>query len=373
MLRVHKIRLEPTRKQGEYLSKACGVARFAYNWALAEWQQRYKAKQQVNEAKLRKELNAIKLIQFPWMYEVTKSAPQQAIKNLGLAYAHAFRRFKLYQAGKIKKAEIGFPKFHTKGKNDSFRADNGPETLKVEGQAVKLPKIGWIKMSEELRFQGTIKSGTVSRTADKWYIALTVDCPFHASENQAGMIGVDLGISKLATLSNGQEIEGAKALRVLTKRLELVQKRLSKKQKGSKNRTNAKMEVAKLHAAIANKRLDVIHKLTTYLTKNFKKIAIEDLNVKGMLKNHKLAKYIADGGFAEFRRQLTYKAEMYGSEIVVADRFYPSTKMCSNCSAMHEMPLSKRVFECECGFKADRDLNAALNLEKLCTVSCTET
>ncbi len=118
---------------------------------------------------------------------------------------------------------------------------------------------------------------------------------------------------------------------------------------------------------------DVIHKLTTYLAKNFKKIAIEDLNVKGMLKNHKLAKYIADSSFAEFRRQLSYKAEMYGSEIVIADRFYPSTKMCGKCSAMHEMPLGKRIFECECGFKADRDLNAALNLEKLCTVSCTGT
>ncbi len=373
MLRVHKIRLEPTRKQAEYFSQACGVARFAYNWALAEWKACYKAEQKVNEVMLRKELNAIKAIQFPWMYEVTKSAPQQAIKNLGLAYTNFFRRLKLYQAGKLQKKEIGFPKPRKKAKHNSFRADNGPNTLQVEGKTVRLPKVGWVKMSEELRFYGIIKSGTVSKVADKWFIALTVETPFQTSKNQAGCVGVDLGISKFATLSNGEEIEGAKALRVLEKRLKRLQRGLSKKQKGSRNRAKAKLEVAKLYATIANKRKDVIHKLTTHLAKNFKKIAIEDLSVKGMLKNHKLAKHISDSSFYEFRRQLEYKAAMYGSEVIIADRWFPSTKMCSNCGVLHDMPLEKRVMECECGFKADRDLNAALNLEKLCTVSCTGT
>ena len=131
------------------------------------------------------------------------------------------------------------------------------------------------------------------------------------------------------------------------------------------------MELARLHTTICNRRIDVIHKLTTYLAKNFERIAIEDLSVLGMLKNHKLARHISDQSFYEFRRQLIYKAAMYGSQVIIADRWFPSTRMCSNCGILHDMPLSKRVMDCECGFKANRDLNAALNLEKLCTVSCT--
>ena len=372
MLRVHKIRLEPTRKQAEYFSKACGVSRFAYNWALAKWERLYEAGEKVSEGSLRKELNSIKHDEFPWMLEVTKNAPQQAIKNLGLSYQHFFRRYKLYQVGKIKKKEIGYPKFKKKGQGDSFRPDNGCGDIEVEGKAVRLPKIGWVKISEELRFNGKIKSGTISRIADKWFIALTIDTPFAPSENQTGIIGVDLGVSKFATLSNGQEIEGARALKALAKRLKRLQRNFSRKKIGSSKRLKARIQLAKLHAEIANKRIDVIHKLTTYLATNFKKIAIEDLNVQGMLKNHKLAKHISDQSFYEFRRQLLYKAEMYGSQVIVADRWFPSTKKCSNCGVIHDMPLSKRIIECECGFKAGRDLNAALNLESLCTVSCTE-
>ena len=219
MLRVHKIRLEPTCKQAEYFSQACGVARFAYNWALTEWQESYAKGKKVNEAMLRKELNAIKAVQLPWMYEVTKSALQQAIKNLGLAYANFFRRLKLYQEGKLQKKELGFPKPRKKSRHNSFRTDNGPKTLQVEGKAVRLHKIGWAKMSEELRFYGVIKSGTISKVAGKWFIAITVESPFEPSKNQAGIIDVDLGISKFATLSNGQEVEGAKTLKVLERRL----------------------------------------------------------------------------------------------------------------------------------------------------------
>jgi putative transposase len=359
MLIAHRIALDPNDAQKNYFSRAAGTARKAWNWALAEWDRQYKAGGKPNEMALRKQLNAIKKEQFPWMSEVTKNAPQQSIKNLGSAFNNFF-------AGRAK-----FPNFKKKGIHESFRADNGPQkkgvnAVAIKNQQINLPVIGWVRMHESLRFNGQIKSVVVSRTAHRWFASIQVDTPdLPVPENQGPVIGVDLGIKTLATLSNGESIEGPKALRRSLWKLRHESRSLARKKKGSFNRGKARMKVARLHARISNIRVDALHKLTTRLTKDFSVIGIEDLNVKGMIKNHSLARSIADMGFYEFRRQLVYKATMTGTTIVVANRWFPSSKTCCLCGAVaKELPLAVRNWSCwKCGARHDRDLNAAINLK----------
>jgi putative transposase len=363
IVRVHKIRLNPTTEQAKYFARACGVARFAYNWALAEWTRQHKEGGKPNEAALRKQLNSIKAVEFPWMAEVTKCAPQVAIKNVGLAFNHFFRRVKL---GK----KPGYPRFKRKGIRDSFRADNGPvnassHAVQVVGRTVKLPRCGVVRMREELRLAGRVLGASVSRMADGWYVALSVETEERLkSAEDRGAVGVDLGIKALATFSDGGGAPALKPHRAEHKRIVRLSRSLSRKQKGSTNRAKAKAKLARLHLRIANVRKDAMHKLTTNLATNYSTIGIEDLNVSGMLKNAKLARAIADAGFFEFRRQLEYKAAMTGAQVIVVDRFYPSSKTCSACGAIHAITLGGRVIECGCGLKMDRDLNAAINIRR---------
>lgn len=371
MIIAHKIALDPNDRQATYFARACGTARFCYNWALAEWQKQYTARKDdpslsaPSEAALRRLLNSLKAEQFPWMAEVTKNAPQQAIKNLGSA-------FKRFFAGQGK-----YPRFKKKGVHDSFRADPGPDknhpnAVDVSGMRVKLPVIGWVRMREPLRFSGKVMSAVVSRTADKWFVSLTVESPdsIPVRENQA-VGGVDLGVKALATISDGSIFDGPKALRSNLARLKRLSRSLSRKVKGSANRKKAKAEITRLHARISNIRKDALHKLTTELVRRFAIIGIEDLNVRGMMANGKLARSIADMGFHEFRRQLDYKAAMGGSRIVVANRWYPSSKTCSDCGhVVEKLPLSVREWDCPaCGAHHDRDVNAARNLEKMAASS----
>ena len=362
MHRVHKIKLDPTQEQAIYFARACGVARFAYNWALAAWKEEYEAGGKPNEAALRKRLNSIKATEFPWMLEVTKVAPQNAIKNVGVAFQNFFRRVK--QGGKP-----GYPRFKKKGLHDSFRADNGPanadsNAVECTGKTIKLPKCGVVKMRETLRFSGRTLAATVRKHADGWYVAILVDTSDCLSGRlDGGIVGVDLGVKELATLSTGEVIPSLKPHRAAHARLVRLSRSLSRKQKGSSNRAKAKIKLAKLHQRISNIRVDALHKLTTKLATEFDTIAIEDLNVAGMLRNRCLARSIADVGFAEFRRQLTYKAEMTGAQVVVVDRFFPSSKTCHSCGTIHMMKLSNRVMVCACGNTMDRDLNAAINLK----------
>lgn len=362
MHRVHKIKLDPTAAQEEYFRRACGVARFAYNLALAEWKAEYEAGGKPNEAALRKRLNAIKAEHFPWMSEVTKVAPQNAIKNVGVAFQNFFRRVK--QGGKP-----GYPRFKKKGLHDSFRADNGPQNseshaVECVGKTIKLPRCGVVRMREELRFSGRTLAATVSKMADGWHVAVlvdTTDClsgPLHR-----GTVGVDLGIKEFATLSTGEIIPALKPHRAAHQRLVRLSRSLSRKQKGSSNRAKAKTKLAKLHQRIGNVRKDALHKLTTKLATEFDTIAIEDLNVSGMLRNRHLARSIADAGFSEFRRQLEYKAVMTGAHVHVVDRFFPSSKTCHSCGTIHPMKLSDRIMVCDCGNIMGRDLNAAMNLK----------
>ena len=358
----HKIRLVPTNSQEDYFRRACGVARFTYNWALDEWKKQYDAGKKPNALALKKQFNAIKPHAFPWIYEVTKYASQQPFFFL----QNAFQRFFKKQAR--------YPQFKRKGVHDSFYVGN--DQLKVEGDRIRLPKLGWVRMREVLRFGGKILAATVSRIANQWYVSLHVELaqPPKPCETQAS-VGVDLGINTLATLFDGhatQKIEGAKPLRKALKRLKRMQRRLSRKVKGANNRHKQRMRVARLHARIRFVRQDALHKLTTKLAQNYACIVLEDLNVKGMMANHRLARHIADMGFYEFRRQLEYKAKLYGSHIEVADRWFPSSKRCSCCGEInHDLTLKDRLFHCgSCDLSMDRDENAARNL--LNTVSSTE-
>ena len=271
MLIAHKIALAPNNKQATYFARAAGTARFAYNWALDQWQKQYAAWQtdkslpKPNQYALRRQLNAIKREQFPWMLEVTKCAPQLAIVQLGAAFTNCF-------AGRAR-----YPKFRKKGVHDRFSLSN--DQFKVSGRRLRVPGLGWVRMRETLRFSGKIMSAVISRTADRWFASITVDVPNPRrapAENQ-GTVGVDLGVSALATLSTGERFFGPKPHRALLGRLQRLSRSLARKQKGSRNREKAKEKLARLHARIAKIRQDALHQLTSALTRRFKTLVIEDL------------------------------------------------------------------------------------------------
>lgn len=366
MLIAHKIALDPNNVQATYFARAAGAARFAYNWALAEWQRQYEAYKtdaslpKPSQMALRRQLNDIKSEQFPWMLEVTKNAPQMAIIQLGAAFQNFF-------AGRAK-----FPKFRKKGLHDRFSLTN--DQFRIDDSRIRIPHIGWVRMRETLRFTGKIMSATISRVADRWFASITVDVQNDSqlpkAENQ-GVVGVDLGVSALATLSTGEAITGLRPHKALLSKLQRLSRRLSRKVKGSENRKKAKTKLSKLHARVGNIRRDALHQLTTDLTHRFHTIGIEDLNVRGMMKNRHLAHSIADIGFFEFRRQLQYKAAQRGAIIVVAERWYPSSKTCSCCGhKLDVLPLSVREWTCpSCGALHDRDVNAAVNLKNMAVSS----
>ena len=353
LVRSHKIQLDPTTKQAQHFRCACGCARQAYNWALARTKEMLDKGEKPTDSALKKEFNAIKRAQFPWQLEVTKCAAEGALANFAKAKQKFFNK------------TAKFPTYHKRGRKDSFTVNN--DKFKVDCTVVTLPKVGKVRMVEELRFHGKILSAAVSCIANKWFISIAVEFDHEeapARENQA--VGVDLGIKYLAVLSTGEKYEGPKALKRSLAKLRRLSKSVSRKKKGSANRRKAVAKLAKLHWRISCVRNDYLHKLTTSLVSRFTHIGIEDLNVKGMTANRKLARHIQDQGFGEFRRQLEYKAATTGTKITVADRFYPSSKTCSKCSVVRKvLALSERVFRCECGFEIDRDLNAALNLKNL--------
>jgi putative transposase len=364
-LLVHKIELTPNKSQAGYFARSCGVARFAYNWALRRWKDEYKAGRSTNEAHLRKEFNLLKDVYWPWTREVTKVAPQEAIKDLGNACSRFFKK------------QGGYPRFKKQGVHDSFQADNGPsakgvEAVPVDGKRIKLPKIGWVKMRASIRFQGQVKSVTVSRTADKWFASILVDAQAlpHSRKNH-GVAGVDVGIKTLATVSDGRKVDGPKAHTAKLGRLRRLSRSLSRKKNGSSNRRKAQMKLARLHADRANIRQDTLHKLTTDLVLNYTLIGIENLNVKGMASNRRLSRHVMNASFFEFKRQLKYKAAWYGSVVVEADRFFASTRTCSACGEKNPtVVLGVDEWCCpSCGAVHDRDFNASVNLELMAASS----
>lgn len=375
VIRGHVIALKPNDKQTTYFKRACGVARLAYNWALAEWQNQYKAdkayrddceqsgldvdKLKLNspsESKLRKQLNAVKREQFPFMLEVTKCAPQLAIMQLG----DAFNRFF--------KGEGKYPQFRKKGENDRFSLSNDQfKIADINGKSfIQVPKLGRVRMREKLRFDGKILSAKIFARGGRWFVSIAVELtetvkPLPKTGKE---IGVDLGVTHLAALSDGTKIQAPKPLKQKLKKLKRLNKQLSRKQKGSKNRAKAKTKLSRLHAKISCIRQNFLHKLTSGLVSRFDVICIEDLNVKGMVKNKRLSRAISDLGFYEFKRQLVYKANRFGRTVKSADRFYPSSKTCSCCGfKLESLPLSVRTWTCiNCGTTHDRDVNAGVNI-----------
>ncbi len=316
------------------------------------------------------------------MLEVTKNAPQMAIIHLG----HALKNFF--------KGIAEYPTCKQKGRHDSFTLTNDQFTVK--GRKVHIPKLGWVRLHEPLRFLGKVVGGTVSRIADRWYLSVTVeipDPPRVPRENQT-VVGVDLGVSALATRSTGETIVGPKAYATALTRLRRLSKHFSRQMEaakvqaglkpgqpipkgmhipGSKNMRKTHRRITRLHAHIANIRENALHQLTTRLVEGFDVSAIEDLNVAGMRKNHKLARAIADMGLGEFRRQLEDKAAQRGKTVVVVSRWYPSSKPCSTCGhKVRKMSLRVRAWTCpQCQTHHARDVNAAVNLRTVAETSFT--
>ena len=352
----YKIELKPNKTQEVLLNRSCGVARFAYNWGLAQRIKQYEeTKKPTTAITQHKELCAVKKEQFPWMYEVSKSAPQEALRNLDTAFKNFFRNLK---QGK----KPGFPRFKKKGIKDSFSFDE--KAYCIEGCA-HLPKIGKVKCKETREIPGKILSSTVSRDVDKWFVSFTTEQEIQDPKIQNGQIvGIDLGLTTFATLSDGTKIENPKVLRRYLNKIKTLQRRLAKKQKSSKNRAKARVKLAKAYRKVRYVRADFIHKVTTTLAKTKQEIVVESLKVKNMMRNHKLAQAISDVSWAEFVRQLEYKTKWYGSLLTKVDTFFPSSKTCSRCAfKVDKLPLSVRGWTCpKCSARHDRDVNAAINL-----------
>jgi len=356
MLLAHKIELRPTLEQTEYLDKACGCRRHCYNQLLAHFM-----KDGVNWSKKAAQQYYMKVlrVEFPWYNEVFIRATENAINDLDNAYSHFFRRVKLGQ-------KPGYPKFKKKNINDSFTMREVGKKV-IEGRKLKISRLGsTINMRQKVRFEGKVKRVTVSKRAGKYFASILVETDSYDGKNpEQKSVGVDFGIKDLATCSNGKVFPANQKLKASLRKLKRKQRQLSRKKKGSNRRAKAKQAVAKLHYRISNQRSAVLHQVSDYLTKTFKLITIEDLNVKGMVKNHKLARAVSDAGFYMLRSQIEYKANLRNVDVVIADRWFPSSKICSNCGEKNsELVLGVSEWVCQhCNTAHDRDLNAAINLE----------
>lgn len=360
MHRSHKIRLYPDRCQEQALRRACGVARFAYNWALEEWNRQYDAGLKPNKFSLRRHLNAIKRDQFPWMMEVTKCAPMEAILNLGRAFDKHFN-------GKARK-----PRFKKKGGMDSFRVGMETDNFRFSGKKIRLPKIGFVSLAEPLRWPSAkLLSVTIKVIADRWYAIVNMELPESVEaacvgESQvAQVVGIDLGLSSFAVLSTGEKIGHPRYLKNALPRLLRLGRALARKQPASANWRKAKRVLGRKHQEVVNSRSHFLHQLTADLTCRFDHISIEGLDVEGLLKMPQLARSIHESGFRQFRSLLEYKAK----KLTVCNRWFPSTKICSGCgNRINKLPLSARSWECpKCGTVHDRDHNAAKNLAQTAT------
>lgn len=355
MLLAHKIEVRPTPEQAEYLNKACGARRHCFN-QLLEYFKRGDVKWS-KAAAYQYYVSAIRPA-FPWYNEVSSRVTRNAIDDLDNAFKHFFRRVKAKQIP-------GFPVFKKKDVNDSFALREQPK-FAVVGRELRIEKLPTkLKLRQKLRFSGATKQVTVSKRAGKFFASILVetqDYNPHAPNKE--IVGVDFGLKDLATLSTGEAIPANQKLKSSLSRLAKLQKNLSRKKNGSNRRARAKLKVAKLHLRVANQRKAVVQELSDKLTKTFKTVVIEDLNVKGMVKNRKLARAVNDAGFGVLRQAIEYKSALRGGNVIVANRWFASSKTCCVCGQIHDMPLSKRTMACDCGNVMDRDLNAAKNLEK---------
>jgi putative transposase len=376
--RAYKTELDLNHEQVTACRKHAGAARWAYNWGLQRKQGAYRTTGTTPSAiDLHRELNVLKQSEVPWMYAASKCAPQEALRNLDTAFAHFFRRVQLKQVGKHR-GKLGYPRFKTKKHGlGSFRLTG---TIIIFPDVIQLPRLGRLRLKERGYLPTTDTSGTygfkilsatVSEQAGHWYVSVLVEQELSVPKNAGPVVGVDLGIKVLATLSDATVIPNPRRLKRRLKQLKRFHRAVTRKVKGSKNRRKAANRLARLYRKVRNQRHNTLHQLTSQLAKTKSVVVIEDLHVAGMLKNHHLAQAIGDVGCFEFRRQLVYKAAWYGSQVVLADRWEPSSKTCSGCGWYDEtLALADRTFHCRnprvaCGLVLDRDLNAALNLVQL--------
>jgi putative transposase len=368
MNRAHVIRLNPTQEQAAYFRKACGVARHAYNWALARWKEARTEGKRIKIKDLKTAYNRIKGEQFPWVYEVTKCAPEQEFSNLRQAFANYWRMKEEGTLPKLKHPrkdgeEGGFPHFKSKKRDKpSFYLNN--DKFHLEGLWLYVPKLGKVNMTEQLRLQGKILSATISYQAGCWFVSISVEVEHEVPAHSGGTVGIDLGLKTLATTSDGVVFENQKHYRTALGRIKGLSRGLSRKVEGSQNWWKNTQKLAKAHYRIVCQRQDTLHKMTTYLARTYALIGLEDLNAKGMLANHSLAQSVSDASFCEIKRQLLYKAEVSGGYVQLVDRWYASSKTCHHCGWVKEnLTLADRVWVCEqCQAVNERDFNAAFNV-----------
>lgn len=360
MLKAYKYRLYPNEEQRIYLAKTLGCTRFVYNRMLAERIRSYEENKDLDIKTMKYPTPAQYKSEFTWLKEVDSLALANAQMNLDKAYNNFFRD-----------KSVGFPKFKSKKSNySSYTTNNQNGTVYIEANHIKVPKLkSMIKIKQHRQFTGLIKSCTISQVpSGKYFISILVDCENIQLPKTDKKVGVDLGIKEFAITSDGDFFSNPKHLKKSEKRLAKLQKDLSRKQKGSNNRRKARIKVSKIHEKISNQREDMLHKISTQLINENQVIVIEDLKVSNMIKNHKLAKSIADASWSEFRRMLEYKAKWYGREIIIAPSNYASSQLCSNCGnkSSQTKDLSCRTYICPvCGMIMDRDINASKNLLKL--------
>jgi putative transposase len=360
ILKAYKVRLYPTIDQQVFFAKSFGCVRFIWNKMLSDKIEHYKETKTTLKnypAQYKKE--------FEWLQEVDSLALSKVERHLQKAYQSFFKN------------GTGFPKFKKKGQRDSYTTNNQKGTVAITNNTVKLPKIGHIPAKFPNKINGLIKSATISRTpSGKYYVSLLVKTIATLLPKTHSNIGIDLGLTDFIVLSDGTKVANPKFLSKLQHKLARAQKILAKRRavaevanrklSDSRNYQKQKFKVAKVYEQITNSRTDFLHKLSFNLIKNHDVIAIEDLNVKGMVKNHKLAKAISDSSWSTFTTMLAYKAQWYGKTLVKIDRWYPSSKTCSGCNHLltkAELPLSLRSWDCpSCLQTNDRDINASINI-----------
>ncbi len=358
-IRTQKIVLDPNNKESTLMAQHAGYARVAYNFALSSFKAGLDEDEWRSYIDIKREFNAVKYDKFDWCSDLSQNASKNAIHNLGDAIT------------RWKKGQNKFPVYKNRSGKCSYQADNGQGTVEVYKKRVNLPKIGWIRMREELRYTGEITKVVVSKHDDTWFVSITVRrLDSNNYKHQPPLfddkfpIGVDVGINTLATCSDGTIFENPRPLKRYERKLARANRRLSRRQKGSQNYYKAKAMLSSIHARIGNIREDAHHQATIRIVRNASAIGIETLKVANMLKNRKLAKALSDSALGGFLSKLKYKANRRGIPITEAPQFFASSKTCSNCGQKKaDLTLSERTYHCsECDFECDRDLNAAINL-----------
>lgn len=358
MIKAHKIRLHPTPEQVNYFARAAGTARFTFNWAVAEWQKQYEAGGKPSALALRTQFNESKKDQFPWVYEVTKCAVEGAFVDVAAAFKNFFEGRK---AGR----KTGYPKFKSKKRSRaSFYLANDKFT--VGDHWIDVPKLGRVNMAESLRFSGKILSARISKTASWWFVSITVDLPDEILVNTHPPVGIDVGLNRLATLSDGKRYENQRPLAHQLKKLRRLNKELARRTKGGKNWLKTKDKLGRAHYEITSLRLDWLHKLTTEIAKTSGIVAVEDLHVKGLIRNRCLSRSFSDAAVGKLLDLLESKVPRQGGMLLKVDRFFPSSQLCHCCGVRKDdLTLADRIFVCpnpDCGYIGDRDENAALNI-----------